>query len=411
MKKIFLSFLIIVFFIPSSFSQHRVKLLTYNILNYPNFASTKNAEYQQIFNEAKPDIIAVQEILSQYGVNLFLSDVLGSSFQAATFFDGPDTDNALFYKDSIFTVLTAEIIPNTPRYITKYVLKHNFTQEILIIYIAHFKAGNMQSEENTRREEAIRLRIYTDQLSAGTNFILVGDLNLYRSTEAAYDTLLSQNKSGYFLDPVNRPGYWSNNSSFSDVHTQSTRVATLPDGGSNGGLDDRFDFMLVSQAIMNFGGVDYVPGTYWAYGNDGQHFNQQIVNPPYPISEQIAFALHDVSDHLPVVAEFDFGVVSNVETIDPSTLSFYLYQNYPNPFNPSTRISFTIPATLSGENQFVNLSIYDVLGREVARLINEEKAPGNYEIEFIANNLPSGIYIYRLTTQEHSSSKKLTIIK
>lgn len=121
MKKIFLSFLIIVFFIPSSFSQHRVKLLTYNILNYPNFASTKNAEYQQIFNEAKPDIIAVQEILSQYGVNLFLSDVLGSSFQAATFFDGPDTDNALFYKDSIFTVLTAEIIPNTPRYITKYI--------------------------------------------------------------------------------------------------------------------------------------------------------------------------------------------------------------------------------------------------------------------------------------------------
>jgi hypothetical protein len=290
-------------------------------------------------------------------------------------------------------------------------LQHNFTQDILIIYVAHFKAGDTQSDESTREQEVMRLRIYTDQLSAGTNFIVVGDFNLYRATEPAYIRLLDQTNPGYFLDPANRYGNWHASSNFSDVHTQSTRVVQLPDGGSIGGLDDRFDFILVSQSLKSLGGVDYVEGTYRAYGNDGQHFNQQIVNPPYPISEQIAFALHDVSDHLPVVAEFDFGVVNDIETIDPSTLSFYLYQNYPNPFNPSTKISFTIPATVSGGNQFVNLSIYDVLGREVARLINEQKVPGVYEVEFNAGNLPSGVYIYRLATQEHSSSKKLTIIK
>jgi hypothetical protein len=162
---------------------------------------------------------------------------------------------------------------------------------------------------------------------------------------------------------------------------------------------------------MNPGGVDYVEGTYWAYGNDGQHFNQQIVNPPYPISEQIAFALHDVSDHLPVVAEFDFGVVNDVEPIKPSLTSFNLYQNYPNPFNSSTKIAFTIPLTASSGYQFVNLSIIDVLGREVARLFSEEVSPGNYEVEFNAGSLPSGVYIYSLTTNEHSLSKKLTIIK
>jgi hypothetical protein len=222
---------------------------------------------------------------------------------------------------------------------------------------------------------------------------------------------LDQTNSGYFLDPLNRPGYWNNNATFSDVHTQSTRVATLPDGGSNGGLDDRFDFILVSQAIMNFGGVDYVPGTYWAYGNDGQHFNQQIVNPPYPISEQIAFALHDVSDHLPVVTEFDFGVVNDVETIDPSTLSFYLYQNYPNPFNPSTMISYTIPQTLARSSQFVSLVVYDLLGKEITRLVNEEKQPGSYIVEFNASDLPSGVYIYRLMTPDYASSKKMSLIK
>ena len=239
----------------------------------------------------------------------------------------------------------------------------------------------------------------------------MGDFNLYRWSEPAYTRLLDQASPGYFLDPVNRSGNWHASSQYSDLHTQSTRLVQLPDGGSTGGLDDRFDFILVSQSVMNPGGVDYVEGSYWAYGNDGQHFNQQIVNPPYPISEQIAFALHDVSDHLPVVAEFDFGAVNSVENIDFSSLTFKLFQNYPNPFNPSTKISFTIPSSASGRNQFVNLSVYDVLGREVARLFSEEVSPGNYEAEFKVGNLPSGVYIYSLTTNEHSLSKKMTIIK
>lgn len=408
MKKLFISFIVILLSLLSvTHPQNRVKMLTYNILNYPNYSSTKNVKYQQIMNEAKPDIIAVQEILSQYGVNLFLSDVLGSSFKAATFFDGPDTDNALFYKDSLFTLLTADIIINTPRYITRYVLQHNFTQDILIIYVAHLKAGDTPADEATREQEAARLRIYTDQLSSGTNFIVVGDFNLYRWTEPAYLRLLDQATPGYFLDPVNRPGNWHSSSQYADLHTQSTRIAQLSDGGSTGGLDDRFDFILVSQSLMSPGGVDYASGTYWAYGNDGQHFNQQIVNPPYPISEQIAFALHDVSDHLPVVAEFDFGVVNDVDSeIDPSTLTFNLNQNYPNPFNPNTVIGYQLP--VSG---LVTLKVYDILGREIAVLVNEEKPAGQYDILFDASNLPSGIYIYRLTTDETYLSKKMTLIK
>ncbi|MDZ7623900.1 MAG: endonuclease/exonuclease/phosphatase family protein [Ignavibacteriaceae bacterium] len=368
--------LIFIFLISITHSQDRVKILTYNILNYPNFSNEKDSLYELIFNEANPDIVAVQEILSQFGVNSFLNNVLGSKFKAATFFDGPDTDNALFYKDSILTLLSSNIITNTPRYITRYVLQHNFTQDILIIYVAHFKAGDTPSDEATREQEAARLRIITDQLSPGTNFIVVGDFNLYHWSEPAYIRLLDQANPGYFLDPVNRPGNWHSSSQYADLHTQSTRLVQLPDGGSTGGLDDRFDFILVSQSLKNPGGVDYVEGSYWAYGNDGQHFNSQIVNPPYPISEQIAFALHDVSDHLPVVAEFDFGVVNDGSQIDPTELTFELYQNYPNPFNPSTKISFTIPSSASGRNRFVNLSVYDVLGREVARLFSEGSDSG-----------------------------------
>ncbi len=74
-------------------------------------------------------------------------------------------------------------------------------------------------------------------------------------------------------------------------------------------------------------------------------------------------------------------------------------QNYPNPFNPSTKIKFTIPSVIASEtkqSQLVTLKIFDVLGREVATLVNEEKPAGSYEFEFSADRLTSGIYFYKL---------------
>ena len=84
-------------------------------------------------------------------------------------------------------------------------------------------------------------------------------------------------------------------------------------------------------------------------------------------------------------------VVTGVDDIKQAPLSYNLAQNYPNPFNPSTAIDFIIP-----KSSFVNLSVYDILGRKVSTLINEEKPAGSYEIKFNAANLPSGIYFYKI---------------
>ena len=81
-------------------------------------------------------------------------------------------------------------------------------------------------------------------------------------------------------------------------------------------------------------------------------------------------------------------------------------QNYPNPFNPSTTIKFSIPS-----ESHVILKIYDMLGREVRTLLNEEKVPGNYSVNFIAGNLPSGVYLYKLTAGNYTDVKKLVLIK
>ena len=103
------------------------------------------------------------------------------------------------------------------------------------------------------------------------------------------------------------------------------------------------------------------------------------------------------------------GVDSDKEFIS----EFSLYQNYPNPFNPITNIKFRIANLPDGKAGFglVTLKVYDVLGNEVATLINEEKQPGEYEVEFDASVLASGIYFYTIKAGDFSSTKKLILLK
>jgi hypothetical protein len=85
---------------------------------------------------------------------------------------------------------------------------------------------------------------------------------------------------------------------------------------------------------------------------------------------------------------------------------FSLAQNFPNPFNPSTRIRYQLPAASK-----VTLIVYDLLGREVAVLADEKKEPGNFEVEFNASGLASGVYIYRLTAGSYVSTRKMITLK
>jgi ligand-binding sensor domain-containing protein len=101
------------------------------------------------------------------------------------------------------------------------------------------------------------------------------------------------------------------------------------------------------------------------------------------------------------------NTVTEVFNNFPNELKYFsLQQNYPNPFNPVTTIVYKIPQT-----QFVTLKVYDILGREVATLVNEEKPAGSYEMQFTANGLTSGIYFYHLKTVNYSETKKMIFLK
>lgn len=97
--------------------------------------------------------------------------------------------------------------------------------------------------------------------------------------------------------------------------------------------------------------------------------------------------------------------VSSISEIKNLT-NFYLYPNYPNPFNPITKIKFSIP-----NSDIVQIKIYDILGKELKTLVNEYKQSGTYEVEFVASNLTSGIYFYRMISGSYSETKKMLLLR
>jgi len=112
--------------------------------------------------------------------------------------------------------------------------------------------------------------------------------------------------------------------------------------------------------------------------------------------------------------DFDGSVkYSQTIEIDINTpTKFELMQNYPNPFNPTTTITYSLPVTRGVETQYtVSLQIFNSLGQKVATLVNKEQAPGNYSVQFSADNLPSGIYFYKLTAGKLSVVKKMLLLR
>ena len=314
MKK-FLLFL----FVPALiFAQYQHTIMNYNLLNYPgNDTTTRNPYFRTTIAATLPDILVCEEMTSQAGVNGFLNNVLipnYSGYMAGTFIDGPDTDNEIFYKSDAFTFVSNTPIATDLRNISEFKMVENNTGDTLRIYAVHLKASSGSSNEQQRLDEVNVLRSVTVNLPSGSFFLVMGDFNIYGSTEPAYAALLNQSTPGYFVDLFDMPGTW-NDAAYAPYHTQSTRTRQFG-GGANGGLDDRFDMILMSQSVIDQGGMHYDADTYIPYGNDGMHYNDSINQPPNnAVGQEIADALHYSSDHLPVIASFTFTPVVPVELI------------------------------------------------------------------------------------------------
>ncbi len=302
-----------------------VRIVSYNLLNFPNGRTdcgsgnvnlpNRADSLRKIMQYLKPDILAGCEIQTAAGCDSVLNralNVFGTTHyqraQWVTNSAGGDLQNMLFYNASKLTLKEQRIIQTYPRDINHYILyvndatlpQHHDTC-FIEVFMCHLKAGSASADQADRAAQTQLLRSVLDERPEGRHLFVCGDLNTYRSTEACYQNLVS-GAANFLKDPVNMPGNWTNNSSFAAIHTQSPRLSGSADCGVTGGLDDRFDHIIVSQNVMNGANLlQYNTGSYKAIGNDGNHYNQSILagtNSQYP--DSVVRALYYSSDHLPV---------------------------------------------------------------------------------------------------------------
>ena len=179
------------------------------------------------------------------------------------------------------------------------------------VYNSHYKANTQAASQDRRHYEAQIIRDNADALGQDAHIIYGGDYNVQSSSEASYQELLSAG-NGQAFDPINSPGTWHNDPAFAPIHTQSPHDGTA--GIVSSGMDDRLDFLLTTSEFLDNEGLSYIPGTYRAFGNNGTTYDQPVNAPgnTYPLTQAQLDALAHVSDHLPVIADFQLPAIMQV---------------------------------------------------------------------------------------------------
>ncbi|MCY2984876.1 MAG: hypothetical protein NTY15_14735 [Planctomycetota bacterium] len=188
------------------------------------------------------------------------------------------------------------------------------------LYNSHYKASDTSSDRSRRNAEAIAIRTDADSLGSA-NIIYAGDFNLKSSTEASYQTLLATG-AGQGVDPINRPGNWNGSSSFRDIFTQAPAF-NAPTGFVGGGINDRFDFQLLTSEWLDGVGLEFAPGSYRTFGNNGTVAVNGSINDPsntalpgFANRTALLNLLTTVTDHLPLVVDYYFA-----SNLPPTNLS------------------------------------------------------------------------------------------
>ncbi len=330
MKKVLLTILLIST-ISVLLGQDTLRMMQYNLMYYTensgisdcnattNNIDDKDTHLRTIFHYVMPDIFCVNEI----GSNVAYADrILNNDINVngvACYRHGPLTNysggyisNMIFYNSDKLTLHDTYYVTTSYRDINGYKMYYNSPEladgdtVFITFWIAHLKAGSYSDNAAARHVQTQRLMSKITSLGMPGNYVLSGDFNIYGAEEACYQELVHHSNSLYcFYDPINSEGRWNNNGQFADIHTQSTH--TQSNGCfATGGLDDRFDFILVSPYIY-YGSenVQVLPETYHALGQDGLRFNGSIISPQNSsIPSEVATALYNLSDHLPVITDF-----------------------------------------------------------------------------------------------------------
>lgn len=419
MKKLSITILLIIASFSALLGQpETLKVMQYNLLNYGNNTgycnttnnniSDKNGYIRTILTAYYPDIFTVCEIGRSSSLpNDFVNNVLninGLNYWMTS--PGSNTGNTsslincIFYNSTKLTLVGHHVAQTYTRDVDVYDFKFKNDESdrvTLTCVIAHLKAGTGSDNESKRKMMVENTMRYLENNYRERNVLIMGDFNLYTSSEPAYQALTNETAypNSYFIDPLYPYGVgnWNSNYNFKEYHTQSTHKDSDSNCHSSGGMDDRFDFILMSENI--YGGrenIRYVGGSYNALGNDGNRFNKSINNPTnQAVSQEVANALFHNSDHIPVTMDLVVSLNEDVNELNANELS---YDVFPNP--ASSEINLRFYQNNSGR---ANILLFNTLGQVV---FSENIFVNDCLSEHVINveNLPKGFYFLKVTNAD-----------
>jgi len=388
----------------STFAQSDIKVMSYNVLIYPQGAMVNRIDtLSEILDFYKPDLLLLQELKSEQGL-LDIEDELDELFgnyQAGTYVDQVSNQSNswrlqqnIVYNENVFELVNEEVVVTPYRDINYFqlrILKQDGTpsQELLHTYVTHLKSSQGATNEQLRLSMAEVLYEYIGQLPTNSKVVVGGDFNVYYGGEPAYELLLSLNGTNTLHDPIDMPGWAGSNFPHREIYTQSTRATSLDDG-SGGGLDDRFDFILLSEELMNPDGqVVYREDSYKALGNNGSCYNQDLINCTTDdnVPEDMIRLLYHMSDHLPIVLSLDTKIEVSVD--DLTLTKQKLIDVFPNPAIEKVELS-------SIGNKSLDVHIFNAQGKsifEIKRMIEKTRLD--------ISEYPDGLYFIQSIDVEH----------
>jgi len=299
--------------------------MRYQVSNVVTTISSRQAAIRTVIGAMDPDILIAQEVNDAAARDSLLNDVFNvvepGQWSATTWLQLGGEGGVVFYKSAKVTVSNvSSVTTGGPRPVLACLVKpvgYISNPAWFRLYSMHLKAGNPDftpSDSTARRTECTNLRTSLNNVSTGVvgpNFLIGGDTNFYGSWEGGYQRLteLQLNNNGRCFDPLSMPGTWNSIAGYAAYDTQCPcSSGNCPTSDySGGGMDDRFDMFLSAATLQDGAGLDYVPGAlpngYGPFGNDGLHFDTDINAGGFnsAVGIAVANALHDASDHLPVV--------------------------------------------------------------------------------------------------------------
>jgi len=416
MKKIPLFFSL--FFSLALFSQTQLKVMSYNLLDFPEQLPNPRENYlKNIINDIQPDIFMVCELENETGADLILNTSLATTdnrYARAAFVGNQSStyqgiQQLVFYNSHKLELTNQTEVITVVRDINHYTFKLKTvdvaTNPIFLeVYVAHLKASQGITNENKRAEMAQDFTSSLGRIPSNHFVIIGGDFNLYTNTELAYQELLDNTNAIVMVDPINRSGSWHNNSNYIDIHTQATHISSFYSDGSNsygagGGLDDRFDFILMSKNLQTSTDLHYVTGSYKSYGNNGNCFNKRIndVSCTGTFSQTIRDNLYNMSDHLPVVMQLE--TPQNTLAVNEQTLLQSVV------FIRGNLIENWLELKVNPHFKSNSLNVYNSLGQTVLHKIIGTTNTLKYNVA----HLEPGVYYIKFDTQ--STVKPLKFIK